>query len=72
MSLGGVGRPSRKGAVQYEFEFSPADSDWWFFWDVRSEVGVMELKVEVDCKRCVDGDIRTEEVVKVRSTHVGS
>lgn len=59
MSLGGVGRPSRKGAVQ-EPEVSNAGFDERWSRGVRSTVGVTEPKIEVDCEPSGGGDIGTE------------
>lgn len=64
MSLGGVGRPSRKGAVQQNPAVSKAGLVAGYVWDVRSTVGVMGPRVVEDREPSVGGDIGTERKVE--------
>jgi hypothetical protein len=57
MSLGGVGRPSRKGAVQQDPVVSKAGLVDGYVWDVRWTVGVTRPRVVEDREPSVGGDI---------------
>jgi hypothetical protein len=59
MSLGGVGRPSRKGAVQHDPVVSKAGLVAGYVWEVRSTVGVMGPRVVKDRESSV-GDMGRE------------
>jgi len=60
MSLGGVGRPSRTGAVQREPSWKGNLNDRSSC-GVRLMVGVMAPRIEEDCEPSVGRDIETEK-----------
>lgn len=64
MSPGGVGKPSRKGAVQLEPVWK-AGLKGRSSWVVRSMVGVVVPRIEENCEPSVGRDIGTEEQLAV-------